>query len=164
MTPEARRTDRPRTGGPVVVAGVDGAPGSVEVLRAAARLAEIAHGSIAVAHVVPRLLGAQIAVAYDDSTLAEIEADLFPDVVEALLDTPVEWTLTTLVGNPAYELKNFAQAQGAAGIVVGADTPGWSSHLRRFSTGSVPSRLVHEQTVPVVVIPTACAKAPRPQH
>lgn len=94
----------------------------------------------------------------EESALTEIEAELFPDVVEALLDTPAPWTLITLAGNPALALIQLFKQRRAAAIVVGADTPGWTSQLRRLSTGSVPNRLAHEQHAPVIIIPDGCSR------
>jgi nucleotide-binding universal stress UspA family protein len=145
---------------PVVLAGIDGGAGSAPVLRAAARLAEISHADVLIAHVVDNpTMTTQAPIALTESTLHSIEAGLFPDVVEALLETPVRWTLVTVTGNPATELMRLADDHAATAIVVGADTPGWTSQLRRFSTGSVPSRLAHEQRRPVVVIPEGCARS-----
>jgi nucleotide-binding universal stress UspA family protein len=145
---------------PIVLAGIDGGAGSAPVLRAAARLAEIAHSDVLIAHVVDNpTMTTQAPIALTESTLQSIEAGLFPDVVEALLETPVHWTLVTVTGNPATELMRLADDHAATAIVVGADTPGWTSQLRRFSTGSVPSRLAHEQRRPVVVIPEGCARS-----
>ncbi|MCW2522636.1 MAG: hypothetical protein JWO63_971 [Frankiales bacterium] len=145
---------------PIVLAGIDGGAGSAPVLRAAARLAEISEADVLIAHVVDNpTMTTAAPIALTESTLHCIEAGLFPDVVEALMDTTVRWTLVTLTGNPATELMRLADDHAVSAIVVGADTPGWTSHVRRFSTGSVPSRLAHEQRRPVVVIPEGCARS-----
>jgi nucleotide-binding universal stress UspA family protein len=129
-------------------------------LRAAARFAEISGTEILVAHVVDNpTMSSQVPIAFTESALHSIEAGLFPEVVEALIDTKVSWKLVTVTGNPASELMRLANDHLTTAIVVGADTPGWTGHLRRFSTGSVPSRLAHEQQRPVLVIPEGCARA-----
>jgi nucleotide-binding universal stress UspA family protein len=144
----------------VILAGIDGGAGSAPVLRAAARLAEISGADVVIAHVVDNpTMTTAAPIALTESTLHCIEAGLFPDVVEALMDTAVRWTLVTVTGNPATELMRLANDHDAEAIVVGADTPGWANHLRRFSSGSVPGRLAHEQRRPVVVIPEGCARA-----
>lgn len=152
-----------RSGSPsdtgVVIVGIDGGSGSVHVLRAAAQMAELSGLALVIAHVVASSqLANQVALQSWSWSLADVEADLFPDVVEALLDATVPWTLVTLAGNPALALIRLSEERGARAIVVGADNPGWTSHLRRFSTGSVPNRLAHGQRAPVIIIPEACAK------
>jgi nucleotide-binding universal stress UspA family protein len=145
----------------VILVGIDGGAGSVAVLQSAARLADLVGGSILVAHVVAAPQGPAAGyVALEDSSLGDIEADLFPEVVEALVDSRAGWTITTAYGNPASELVRLARQHEAAAIVVGADTPGWTNQLRRISTGSVPSRLVHQQPAPVIVIPEGCSRRP----
>ncbi len=144
---------------PVVLVGIDGGAGSASVLRSAATLAQLGQNEIVIAHVVecPQLSGEGY-LGLDESTLTDVEADLFPDVVEALIGTSVTWTLITVIGNPATELMRLAEERHAGAIVVGADTPGWTNHLRRISSGSVPSRLAHEQRLPVVVVPEGCSR------
>jgi nucleotide-binding universal stress UspA family protein len=152
-----RSESTPATG--VVIVGIDGGSGSVHVLRAAAQMAEMSNLPLVVAHVVASSqLANQAALQPSNWSLADVEADLFPDVLEALLDAKAPWTLVTLAGNPALALIRLSQERGARAIVVGADNPGWTSHLRRFSTGSVPNRLAHGQRAPVIIIPEACAK------
>lgn len=154
---------------PLILAGIDGSSGSGAVLQAAARLADLSHGSILVVHVVAAPTGTAAAYVAPQELSEAVEAELFPDVVEALVDARASWTITATCGNPASELLRLAQEHHASAIVVGADTPGWTSHLRRISTGSVPARLTHEQTAPVIVIPEAGARGGaqsdrRPQH
>jgi nucleotide-binding universal stress UspA family protein len=151
---------------PVILAGIDGGPGSAAVLRSAAALAAVAGGAVVIAHVVavPQLPSSGVPACDDPSSLSDVEADLFPDVVEAMLETSVTWKLVTTSGTPAAELIRLSRAEQAAAIVVGADTPGWASHLRRFSVGSVPSRLAHEQALPVVIVPRGCSRRRDPRH
>lgn len=142
-----------------LVVGIDGGPGSAHVLRAAARLAQMANAPMVIAHVVtPSQLANQAQLMTSCGSLADVQADLFPDVVEALIGSPVAWTLVTLAGNPAAALIQLAGERAARAIVVGADTPGWTSHVRRLSTGSVPTKLAHGQRAPVIIIPEACVK------
>jgi nucleotide-binding universal stress UspA family protein len=142
----------------VVIVGIDGGAGSAHVLRAGARLAELSGAQMVVAHVVAMTqLTNQVALAASYS-LVDIEADLFPDVVEGLIEAVVPWTLVTLTGNPARALAQLSRERCASAIVVGADTPGWTSRLRRLSAGSVPNKLAHSQRAPVVIVPEACAK------
>lgn len=142
-----------------MLVGIDGGQGSTHVLQAASRLAIMADTSLVVAHVATSSqLANQAALACTGISLADIEADLFPDVVEALLGSSAPWKLVALNGDPASALIRLARERDAMAIVVGADTPGWTSHVRRFSTGSVPNKLAHGQLAPVIVIPSACAK------
>lgn len=144
-------------GKPLIV-GIDGGPGSPHVLRAGARLAQMANARLIVAHVVTSSqLANQAALMANCGSLVDVAADLFPDVVEALIGSPVAWTLIALAGNPAAALIQLSLEREAAAIVVGADTPGWTSHLRRLSTGSVPAKLAHGQRAPVIIIPEAAA-------
>jgi nucleotide-binding universal stress UspA family protein len=144
---------------PVIIAAIDGSAGSQQVLRAAGVLSELCAGQIAVAHVIAPPSTSVACAGLDDSTVSDVVGDLLPDVVEALLDCTSPWTLTTLVGNPALELARLSRSLHARAIVVGADTPGWASQLRRLSCGSVPSRLTHDQHAPVIVIPDACSRS-----
>lgn len=119
----------------------------------------MAGAQLLVAHVVaeplavaPELLGAP-GVGVDD-----VEVDLFPSVVEALCGSCVEWRFVVVSGNPARQLLRLAEDHHAAAIVIGADTPGWVAHVRRFASGTVPAHLVHRQRVPVVVVPEACQR------
>lgn len=147
---------------PTILVGVDGGAGMAVVLRSAARLASFTGGRLLVAHVVsaPMML-ADTFTPGTPGDLTDIEVSIFPDVVEALADSAVTWQLLTLYGNPALELIRLATERAVGVIVVGADTPGWAGHLRRLGSGSVPTRLVHEQLAPVVVIPEACGRKRR---
>ncbi|UQX88950.1 universal stress protein [Jatrophihabitans telluris] len=147
-----------------LLVGIDGGPGSGAVLQSAARLAELVHGQLLIAHIVetPQVVGggyAGIGIGLDESALTDVEAVLFPEVVEAMAESAVSWRLMALTGNPATELVRIADQQRVSAIVVGADTPGWTSHLRRLSSGSVPTRLAHEQRAPVVIVPAGCSRS-----
>jgi nucleotide-binding universal stress UspA family protein len=145
---------------PVVIVGIDGGPGSVHVMSVAARLAQMSMASqLIVAHVVPpSVVTPQALMAGESYSVADAEAELFPDVVEALIGCTVPWTMVTVIGNPAAELIRLSLQRDPSAIVVGADTPGWASHVRRMSAGSVPTKLAHCQGAPVVIVPQACSK------
>jgi len=150
--------DRSADSRPILVA-VDGGVGTQPLLRGAARLAELSGASLIVAHVVPRVTPVvPEAVVLQTELRHDVAVSLFAEVVEGLYDCPVACRLVTTTGVAAVQLAQIAKQYRVAAIVVGADAPGLWNRIRRCFTGSVPQRLAHLQSAPVVVLPGACSR------
>lgn len=159
MEPMTSPADTRSAQRPCVVIGIDGDLNFATVLQAGARLAALAHAEILVAYVIPAMT-ADVVVPCGEDDLVEAEAALFADVVDALRDFTGRWQLTTRHGDPAQELLCLARQAHADAIVVGAQTPGWFTHVRRLASPSVAERLARNQRFPLVVVPNT--RMPQP--
>ena len=71
----------------------------------------------------------------------------------ALEGTDTVCVVRELVGDPAFAIRDLADAVGAKLIVVGTRRPGIGETLREFITGSVAARLAHRQKRNILVVP-----------
>lgn len=150
--------DHDRAASGPILAGVDGGPGTTEVVRAAARLAAAGRTDLIVAHIVAVPLSMFPEVAALGMVLEEDAiAEMLPEIWIALADSAVPWKVLAARGVPATELVHLATRLKPSAVVVGADSSGWPARLRRGLNGSVPARLVRHQDAPVIVIPAACS-------
>ncbi|MCT9819319.1 universal stress protein [Microbacterium sp. W1N] len=132
------------------------------VVREAARYAALLQAPLVVAYVdVTRF------VTYEDPDgyvhTAPIDLDVSPGesqfaavkdaVAHALAGSPVAWSATSLVGDPALAIKHLAEQSDARLIVVGTRRRGFGESVREFFTGSVAARLAHRQSRPILVVP-----------
>jgi nucleotide-binding universal stress UspA family protein len=148
-----------------ILAGVDGGPGTAEVVRAAERLATTARAELVVAHIVAVPLSMFPEVAALGMILEEdVIAEMLPEIWIALADSAVRWKVVSSRGVPASELVRLSRELRPSAIVVGSDSSGWAARLRRGLNGSVPGRLARHQDAPVVVIPAACSHRRRGQY
>jgi nucleotide-binding universal stress UspA family protein len=153
----------PEAAGRLVLAGIDGGAGTGAVLTVAGRLAALASTALLVVYVAPNPAAlAPALLGPVPSDIDDLEAELFPTVVEALCHHAVEWRFTVATGHAGCELARLAEQHHALAVVVGADTPGCGSRLRRLTSGSVPAHLAHHQGVPVIVVPEALRRSKRP--
>ncbi|SEA82156.1 universal stress protein [Leifsonia sp. 21MFCrub1.1] len=70
-------------------------------------------------------------------------------------ERPSSWALRLLAGDPAKALGRLAAEVDARIIVVGTHRRGFSHTLENWLAGSVGAHLMHDQTVPVVVVPVS---------
>jgi nucleotide-binding universal stress UspA family protein len=146
----------------LVLTGIDGGSGTRAVLAAAGRLASLAGAALLVAHIAPDPPAmAPVLLGPPATDHEDLEAELFPCVVEALCHCPVEWSFVIASGHPGHGLARLADQHHVLAIVVGADTPGCAGHIRRLTSGSVPTYLIHHQGAPVVVVPEAVRRPSR---
>ena len=98
-----------------------------------------------------------------DSVPIDPDADDEPDtrvagalqrVVDTGTPSGAAVTLWTTAGDPAEEIARLAEHVHARLIVVGTRKPGLAHHVAEFFTGSVAAHLAHQQSRPVLVIPT----------
>lgn len=132
-----------------LVVGHDGHPTAQLALAAAVDLARRINAHL---HVVHAVTIADYGIdpdtdafeqSRDRNLAAEREA-----IADALADAPVPWTYHEENGDPAARLTALADQTDAAYIVVGA------SHRKLLHLeSSVPRRLIHLQTRPVIVVP-----------
>ena len=78
---------------------------------------------------------------------------LVADTRAALEGTDTVCVVRELVGDPAFAIRDLADAVGAKLIVVGTRRPGLGETLREFITGSVAARLAHRQKRNILVVP-----------
>lgn len=86
----------------------------------------------------------------DDHALALALAGSIGDALGP--DAP-EWTLRVLAGDPRHALARLGTEVDARLIVVGAHPHGFGHAVEGLLSGSVATRLAHDQQRPVVVIP-----------
>jgi nucleotide-binding universal stress UspA family protein len=149
----------PVPAGPQIVVGHDGHRAAQAALATAVDLAGHLGAHLHVVHSVtladygvdPDI--EQFELTRDRNLAAERAA-----IADALLAAPVTWTYHEERGDPAVRLARLADQLDAAYIVVGATH---RAILHIF--GSVPKRLVHCQTRPVIVVPDP-QTAHRPSH
>ena len=138
-----------QAGSAAVVVGHDGHPTAQLALAVAVDLARRINAHVHVVHAVA--IGdygidpdtEEFEETRDRNLAGEREA-----IATALSDAPVPWTYHEEKGDPAARLAGLAEQTDAAYIVVGA------SHRKLLPLeASVPRRLMHTQTRPVVVVP-----------
>ncbi|KZE89576.1 universal stress protein [Microbacterium sp. TNHR37B] len=132
------------------------------VLREAARYARLFSTPLLVAHVdVTRFVTYEdpdgyVHTAPIDLELAagERQAAKVRERTSAVLEgSDVEWSVVSLVGDPALAIAKLADRAEARLIVVGTRRRGFGETMREFFTGSVAARLAHRQSRPVLVVP-----------
>lgn len=140
--------------GSTVLVGIDGRDGSVRVLEAAGRLAQL--GGLEVVVALVQKFGADLWAAGAEAR-AEVEQEteeaVFLLAASVLDPIGVRWRFALARGVPADGLNAIADACDAAVVVVGTRGSGPRSRLRRLISGSVSGTLVHCQRRPVLVIP-----------
>lgn len=92
----------------------------------------------------------------DDHALA---LALAGSIGDALAPAAPEWTLRVLAGDPRHALARLATEVDARLIVVGAHPHGFGHAVEGLLSGSVATRLAHDQQRPVVVIPVPAGGA-----
>ncbi|MFK3670610.1 universal stress protein [Leifsonia aquatica] len=88
-----------------------------------------------------------------DSDDRAIALALAGSIGDALGPDAPEWTLRVLAGDPRHALARLATEVDARLIVVGAHPHGFGHAVEGLLSGSVATRLAHDQQRPVVVIP-----------
>ena len=132
-----------------VVVGHDGQATSHTVLVAAVELAQRLGANL---HVVHSVTVSDYGVdpdtdAFDETRDRNLAAER-DAIADELAGAPVSWTYYEENGDAAASLTRIAEQVDAAYVVVGA------SHRRLLHLdGSVPKRLLHIQSRPVVVVP-----------
>lgn len=86
----------------------------------------------------------------DDQAIA---LGLAGSIGDALDEDAPAWTLRVLAGDPRHALARLAAEVDARLIVVGAHPRGFGHAVEGVLSGSVATRLAHDQERPVVVIP-----------
>lgn len=137
------------SGSAAVVVGHDGHPTAQLALAAAVDLAQRINAHV---HVVHAVTIADYGIDPDTEAFEETrDRNLTAEreaIADALADASVAWTYHEENGDPAARLAALADQTDAAYIVVGA------SHRKLLHLeASVPRRLMHMQTRPVVVVP-----------
>jgi nucleotide-binding universal stress UspA family protein len=132
-----------------VVVGHDGHPAAQAALAASIELARRLDAQL---HVVHSITHSDYGIDPDTDEFEETcrrnlahERDQIAGVLD---DAGVAWSYHEERGDPAARLMHLANETDADYIVVGATHRGWL-HLG----GSVPKRLLHMQTRPVLVVP-----------
>lgn len=73
-------------------------------------------------------------------------------------DSPVDWRLRILAGDPAKALARLAEEVDARTVVVGTHGSGFSRAVEDWLAGSVAAHLTRDQRRPVVVVPVPRGK------
>jgi len=152
----------PRSRGVLVAAVVaDTAP---LVLREATALAAALGTDVLAVHVDP---SRRVVARHPDGTVDSVpidpDADDQPDtraadalhrIVDTQAHSTAAVTLVTTAGDPAEEIARLAEHVHARMIVVGTRKPGLAHQVAEFFSGSVAAHLAHQQSRPVLVVPT----------
>ncbi len=132
------------------------------VLREAARYARLFSAPLLVAHVdVTRFVTYEDPDGYVHTAPIDLElaagerqaAKVREKAAAVLESSDVEWSVASLVGDPALAIAKLANHADARLIVVGTRRRGFGETMREFFTGSVAARLAHRQSRPVLVVP-----------
>lgn len=132
------------------------------VLREAARYARLFSAPLLVAHVdVTRFVTYEDPDGYVHTAPIDLElaagerqaAKVREKAAAVLESSDVEWSVASLVGDPALAIAKLATRADARLIVVGTRRRGFGETMREFFTGSVAARLAHRQSRPVLVVP-----------
>lgn len=169
-TPHNVRMELPREpAGPVLVGVCPGQP--LPVLQEAARLAAAVGRPLLCAYVTAD----SYLTEWDRSSLRD-NASLHPgpldeedgqhalDLARAIDEVAVgahaDWTLRVLGGDPPHALMRLAEEADARLIVVGTRRRGPGHAMESWLAGSVATRVTHDQTRPVVVVPVLGYRGP----
>lgn len=158
---DASHPPRP-DGGPVIVGVHLGQP--IDVLLHGARLAVELGRELVCAYVAAEVVSTgwdrpehfEVSADFEDGSS---EDDLATDLISALrsaldaLETRPRWRIRVLSGDVAGELAGLADATEARLIVVGGRRRGIDRVFDHFTSGSVSSRLAHDQLRPLLVVP-----------
>ena len=148
--------------GPVLVGVHLGQP--IDVLLHSARLAVELRRELLCAYVAADVISTgwdrpehfEATTDFEDGTA---EDDLAPDLIAAIrgaldaLDTRPQWRVRILTGDVARELADLAEETEARVVVVGGRRRGLDRVLDHFASGSVSTRLAHDQLRPLLVVP-----------
>ncbi|MFJ5954822.1 universal stress protein [Paenarthrobacter sp. NPDC092416] len=83
----------------------------------------------------------------------DIPESLRESIRKQLAGLGVDWSVVTLVGEPAHALAREADVIGASMIVVGSRKNRLGSTMKELMGGSIARQLCHRQDRPVLVIP-----------
>jgi len=148
--------------GPVIVGVHLGQP--IDVLLHAARLAVELGRDLVCAYVAAEVVSTgwdrpehfEVTVDFEDGSS---EDDLAPELIAAIraaldgIPTSPQWSIRVLSGDVADELSELAHETEARLVVVGGRRRGFDRVLDHFTSGSVSSRLAHDQLRPLLVVP-----------
>jgi len=148
--------------GPVIVGVHLGQP--VDVLLHSARLAVELGRELVCAYVAADVVATAwdrpehflVTADFDDGSSEEDLASDLIDAIRAALDVihpRPQWRVRVLSGDVANELAELAHETEARLIVVGGRRRGFDRMLDHFTSGSVSTRLAHDQLRPLLVIP-----------
>lgn len=149
-------------GGPVIVGVHLGQP--IDVLLHSARLAVELGRDLVCAYVAAEIVATgwdrpehfEVSADFEDgSSEDDLASELIAAIRSALaaLETHPQWRIRVLTGDVADELAGLADATEARVIVVGGRRRGMDRVLDHFTSGSVSSRLAHDQLRPLLVVP-----------
>jgi nucleotide-binding universal stress UspA family protein len=140
-----------------IVVGLDGSPGSDAAARWCVEAAPLLDADIVAVHAILPLLSMVPATAptvapldYDEVARREFAREL-DHWCEPFESAGIEFRALVLAGEPTEMLMKVADESDAAMIVVGRRGRGG---FKELVLGSVPHRLSHHATRPVVVVPT----------
>lgn len=147
---------RPQRGvRPVIVAAVDGGPGSTPVLEAAGRLARNSGAIVVVAHAQPTFATTTYV---SGDALVDLRQDLEIDVMtrsaQVLDRMGVSWRLECGPGDPSSVVHTIAETYQAGLVILGTRGCGPRAVIRRLVRRSVSGHLIHHEHRPVLVVPT----------
>ena len=135
-----------------IVLGYDGSQGAQAALERTIELAKQLDAKVIA------VFGYEIPAAYGGETgdyrrvVRSIAEEAAADAVERMRDSGIEFETELVPKRPAEGLVSVAETHGAAMIVVGTH----GEHpLTGAILGSVPHKLLHISTVPVLVVPSA---------
>lgn len=152
----------PRTRGVLVAAVVSGT--APRVLHEATDLAAALGTDVLAVYVDP---SRRVVARHPDGTVDSVpidpDADAEPDtraadalrrLVDGQAGSGAAVTMVTTAGDPAEEIARLAEHVHARMIVVGTRKPGLAHQVAEFFAGSVAAHLAHQQSRPVLVVPT----------
>ena len=135
----------------VIVVGVDGSPGADAALDTAIELAGALGDELVVAHAAePPFRSVGDEWRESERALAELGAGLTAKAVERAGQTGISAEAALVPMRPAEGLLQLATERDARLIVVGTAS---ARPLAGLILGSVPHKLLHRSTVPVLVVP-----------
>lgn len=136
--------DRPPSGDPSVIVGVDGSPGSDRAVQLAAALFDVARSHIVLVAVVDP----DAAHSPDDEQRVRARSMLTERARWFGVDVPAGRVVTQVVhGQPVRAIETTAETYGAAVVVLGRRGAGVSRHL----LGSVATQITQRAAVPVLL-------------
>ena len=138
-----------------IVVGLDGSPGSEAAARWCVETAPLIDADVVAVYVIPTLLSIVPPTMpvgpmdYDENMRREFTREL-NDWCEPFQSAGIEFRTLLLEGEASETLMKVADDNDAAVIVVGRRGRGG---FKELVLGSVPHRLSHHATRPVVVVP-----------